>query len=185
MQSPSYLNPDITMVQPGVAELEPHYFRPITPVAIQPYVSNTPFMRGDGVRPVMMKSKKMKRKLGSMLSGAHYSGACTSCQSVVPTLGYGAGGEWLKGLGGRVAQALNQVLTPEQQQNLKAGFIAEKTAKLCDGDKLPEWLRGTVCPDLTGEDTATPQLTVNPMLYVLGGSVVVLMGAVVYLAVRR
>jgi len=42
--NPSYLS--------GLAERSPHYYQPVTPLAIQPYVSNVPLDAGDGVRPI-------------------------------------------------------------------------------------------------------------------------------------
>ena len=38
----------------GLAQIEPHYFQPETPLPMQRYVTKTPLMRGDGIRPTLL-----------------------------------------------------------------------------------------------------------------------------------
>ena len=143
--NPSYMG--------GIAEIEPHYFRPVTPQYLQHYVSNTPVDRGDGVRPVMLhgkqpspiwhitkqaqtpvRAKRAKQGDGMKSFGNIGTAGCLPCQAKVRNpiaMGspYGLFENWKPGQGAK--WMLNQ-LTPEQKEQLKGGIMSTASMALCE-----------------------------------------------------
>ena len=194
----------------GLAEVEPHYVGPTMPASMQPYVTNTPMNRGDGIRPTMIKphghpasaiehisrpqvngAKMIKQSLPQRNFGAPMAG-CSPCQQRNPYLhGYGSANEnensEPSGKGWAFLQKVVQGATDKLTDALKDMTPEQKDAiKAGAVDKASmyaceKW--GRFCPEVI-EDAGQYEAKAPIGLYVGIGVGVLALGGVIYWAMK-
>lgn len=172
--TPSYLS--------GIGESEPHYFDPTTPLELQPFVSNTPLDRGDGVRPVMLPAQEpspiyhIEGKGNSMTAKRNFGAApCVPCMTnPIALSGYGADEQAKQGLLAK-GSGWWQSLTPEQQAEYREQALSVSCRVL-----------GVGCPPeeaVNYVNTTSQGSSVPTWAWVVGGVTVLgLIGTVVVMA---
>ena len=163
-QNPSYLG--------GLAEIEPHYFKPTTPEYLQTMVSNTPFDRGDGV-PVVHPPQLTTQQ-------QYLSGNCAPCAQVRnPIAMAGAYGvDWSKfGTGENIKNFLDS-MSEEDKAQIKGGALSAASMLACE--KF-----GILCPEI--DDSGPAPVAKPPItLYVLVGlGFAGMIGTIIYVSRSR
>lgn len=180
--SPSYLG------YSGIGEYEPHYFAPTVPVPLQPWVTNTPLMRGDGVplvhAPEAERSPIFHFPQGDkkMSKSRNFGAPCLPCQAIARnpySLGYS--GPLFDSLRAGVKKATSEILgqlSEEEKAAIKAGALGKASLYACE--KF-----GFACPDVTEEDgelVASAPIGLYVAVGVLGLG---LLGTVLYIATKK
>ena len=180
--NPSYLG--------GLAEINPHYFKPVVPEYLQHIVSDTPLDRGDGV-PLVMLPKQAPSPIVQLppLQGAqmkpqrNFGAACAPCQVVARNpiaLGSPYGFDFQTfmnqlGTGNNIRDALD-AMTPEQKDAVKGGVLSAASMFACE--KF-----GLGCPPAPPPAGESFPISV-PMLIGAVAITGILVGGIVYVATR-
>lgn len=179
--NPSYLG--------GLAEIEPHYFEPVTPEYLQHIVSDVPLDRGDGVRPIMLPKQapspivQLPPQQGAQMKTRNFGAPCAPCQSMVRNpiaMGSPYGFDFQTfmnqiGSGQNIKDALS-AMTPEQKEAVKGGVFSAASMYACENF-------GIGCPP--APPPAGQSFPISMPLLI--GAVVgtgLLVGGIVYVATR-
>ena len=182
--NPSYLS--------GLAEIEPHYFRPVVPEYLQHIVSNTPLDRGDGV-PIYAAPAPMQEPLRvttvspnvvnrKQYTPRNFGAACLPCKAMTsgrsPSYGEanasanenankGMSWDWLNRLGkGGLKEGVKEYLSTlneDEKKALATGVMGQASLLSCE--KF-----GLFCPsEFTEGSGGAPEAVVPTGLYVAVG----------------
>jgi len=184
--SPSYLG------YSGIGEYEPHYFAPTVPVPLQPWVTNTPLMRGDGVPLVHVPEAEQSPIFHfpqgdkKMSKSRNFGAPCLPCQAIARnpySLGYS--GALFDNLKASLKEGVQKLtadmvkgLSDSDKEALKSNIMGKASLYACENF-------GFACPDVTEEDgelVASAPIGLYVAVGVLGLG---LLGTVLYIATKK